>query len=210
VWLTLTLLLPSQYQKFVFGLDKTIVPICLSVYNPWPYEHYTISSSAQFNLMWYMFSPFIIMKHALLKPQIKRPAEKAQDFSLRVQCMTAAHLGLSVIKMNWKQKDRLAQALGFMPYNEHEWSRRESLDVFREALFKRQVVIRDGKAVHKKDLEGGTVTMTEENGVFLAKEYANRMARGGVSEGEEDEEATSEPVVQEGSSLPGEPVPTAK
>ena len=142
--------------------------------------------------------------------QIKRPAEKAQDFSLRVQCMTAAHLGLSVIKMNWKQKDRLAQALGFMPYNEHEWSRRESLDVFREALFKRQVVIRDGKAVHKKDLEGGTVTMTEENGVFLAKEYANRMARGGVSEGEEDEEATSEPVVQEGSSLPGEPVPTAK
>jgi hypothetical protein len=88
--------------------------------------------------------------------------------------MTAAHLGLSVIKMNWKQKDRLAQALGFMPYNEHEWSRRESLDDFREALFKRQVVIRDGHAVRKGVHESTDFKRTEEDGVFLAKECVRR------------------------------------
>jgi len=164
-----------QYQKFVFGLDKVIVPLCLSVYNPWPYEHYTLSAGASTHLMWYMFSPFIIMRHALLEPQKRRPNEKPQDFALRVQCMTAAHLGLSVIKMNWKQKDRLSQALGFMPYNAHEWSRRESLDTFREALFKRQVIIRDGHAVNKNDITPDG--KTEEDGVFLAKEYAYRKSQ---------------------------------
>merc|ERR1719178_300580 len=148
--------------------------MCLSVWNPWPFEHYTLSSGATQHLCWYLFSPGIIMKHALLEPQKRRASEKPQDFALRVQCMTAAHLGLSVIKMNWKQKDRLAQALGFMPYNEHEWSRRESLDDFREALFKRQVVIRDGHAVRKGVHESTDFKRTEEDGVFLAKDFAFR------------------------------------
>lgn len=64
--------------------------------------------------------------------------------------MTAAHLGLGVIKMNWKQKDRLAQALGFVPYDANYWSRRESMDNFKEALFNRQVVLKDGIAYSTK------------------------------------------------------------
>mmetsp|Transcript_14462 Transcript_14462/g.26717 ORF Transcript_14462/g.26717 Transcript_14462/m.26717 type:complete len:589 (+) Transcript_14462:258-2024(+) len=139
-----------QYQQFVFSLDKVIVPMCLSVYNPWPYEHYTLSAGAKHHLMWYLFSPFIIFKHALLAPQKIRVGEKPRDFALRVQCMTAAHLGLGVIKMNWKQKDRLAQALGFVPYDANYWSRRESMDNFKEALFNRQVVLKDGIAYSTK------------------------------------------------------------
>ena len=61
--------------------------------------------------------------------------------------MTAAHLGLGVIKMNWKQKDRLSQALGFMEYNENYWSRKGSMDNFRKALYERKVILRDGEAI---------------------------------------------------------------
>jgi len=143
-----------QYQKFVFSLDKVIVPTCLSVYNPWPYEHYTLTSGAVQHLCWYLFSPFIIFKQALLPPQKIRKDEKPTEFALRVQCMTAAHLGLGVIKMNWKQKDRLSQALGFMDYNENYWSRRESMDNFREALYQRKVVLRDGEAFSTGERSG--------------------------------------------------------
>ncbi|GMI23656.1 hypothetical protein TrRE_jg6431, partial [Triparma retinervis] len=136
-----------QYQKFVFSLDKVIVPVCLSVNNPWPYEHYTLVGKAQSHLLWYLFSPYITFKHALLPPQKRRPNEKPHEFALRVQSLTAAHLQLGVIKMNWKQKDRLQQALGFAPYNEGLWSRRKSMDQFRENLFKRQVILKDGAAV---------------------------------------------------------------
>ncbi|GMH79771.1 hypothetical protein TL16_g08269 [Triparma laevis f. inornata] len=139
-----------QYQQFVFSLDKVIVPMCLSVYNPWPYEHYTLNASAKHHLLWYLFSPFMIFKHALLPPQKIRHGEKPRDFALRVQCMTAAHLGLGVIKMNWKQKDRLQQALGFIPYDENYWSRRESMDNFKDALFNRQIILKDGVAYNTK------------------------------------------------------------
>ena len=122
--------------------------------------------------------------------------EKPHEFALRVQCMTAAHLGLGVINMNWKEKDRLQQALGFVPYNEALWSRRKSMDIFRENLFKRQVVLKDGHAVvgdkkvmpisadeEEEEMEEGTKCAhgssknvikpnydeNEKNGVFLAK-----------------------------------------
>jgi hypothetical protein len=72
---------PPRYQKFVFGLDKVIVPMCLSVWNPWPFEHYTLSSGAAQHLCWYLFSPGIIMKHALLEPQKRRASEKPQGAS---------------------------------------------------------------------------------------------------------------------------------
>ena len=114
-----------QYQKYVFSLGKVVVPVCLTMYNPWPFEQYTLPGHAIDHLLWYMFSPFVVMKHAVLKPQRCRVDEDPAEFAMRVQCMTAAHLGLGVLKANWKQKDRLAQALGFMPYNEIEWSRRE-------------------------------------------------------------------------------------
>ena len=160
------------------------MPVCASVYNPWPYEHYTLGGSIEAHIAWYLFCPFLQFKHSILPPQKIRQDEKATDFSLRVQVrrtihgrreapiclgersetgppasplfvrckncsfigdsqgvvwprstsdlllhstiqtMTAAHLGLGVIKMNWKQKDRLSQALGFSNYNENYWSRR--------------------------------------------------------------------------------------
>ena len=28
------------YQKYVFSLGKTIVPVAMTIWNPWPYEHY--------------------------------------------------------------------------------------------------------------------------------------------------------------------------
>ena len=190
-----------QYQKFVFSLDKVIVPVCLSVNNPWPYEHYTLVGKAQAHLLWYLFSPYIVFKHALLPPQKRRPNEKPHEFALRVQSLTAAHLQLGVIKMNWKQKDRLQQALGFSPYNESLWSRRKSMDKFRENLFKRQVVLKDGAAVTLNsnskgskrvqpvnetggeegvvDEEGDESAVpdydeNEKDGIFLAREYAAR------------------------------------
>ena len=163
-----------QYQKFVFGLGKVIVPVCLSIYNPWPYEHYTLTAGAKTHLLWYLFSPFVIFKHTLLKPQKLRPNEKPEEFSQRVQIMTAAHLNLGVIKMNWKQKERLSQALGFIPFQEEFWSRRRSMIKFRENLFRRQVILKDGGAV--VDIESGQAAMEEEEkaAVFLAKEVAMR------------------------------------
>ena len=64
-----------QYQKFVFSLDKVIVPMCLSINNPWPYEHYTLVGHAQDHLLWYLFSPWVTFKHALLPPQKRREGE---------------------------------------------------------------------------------------------------------------------------------------
>jgi hypothetical protein len=189
-----------QYQKFVFGLDKVVVPVCLSIYNPWPFEHYVLGSKVESHLMWIMFSPFVIMRHALLEPQKKGKDEAVRDFALRVQCMTAAHLQLGVIKMNWKQKDRLSQALGFNSYSENMWSRRESMEEFKKSLFDRQVVLRDGVAFDQrtdvemtkqddlKVIEEGErrgsmfqhntnmMCMNEQakEAAFLAREYANR------------------------------------
>ena len=192
-----------QYQRFVFGLDKIVVPMCLSLFNPWPYEHYTLSSGAAQHLLWYMFSPFVIMNHAILPPQKLEVGESHGNFALRVQCMTAAHLGLGVIKMNWKQKDRLGQALGFAPYSENIWSRRESMDEFRAALFARRLVLRDGVTVtksqiekertlkeSKKGIDGAKATLSSlvtpkkpltdisDEGAYLAKDYAARHNKG--------------------------------
>jgi len=81
------------------------------------------------------------MKHAILPPEKIKKDESPTFFAMRIQAMTAAHLGVGVIKLNWKQKDRLAQALGFQEYNEHLWSRKKSMDDFRRAVYNNSLVV---------------------------------------------------------------------
>lgn len=192
-----------QYQKFVFGLNKVIVPVCLQFVNPWPFEHYCLSTGAANHLMWYMFSPFVIMKHAILPPQKIRKDESPAFFALRIQAMTAAHLGLGVIRLNWKQKDRLAQAMGFQPYSENFWSRRESMDDFKKAVYDNALVVQGDKIVktasrkeeersEKTSFHGrinrfGSVVKRravaqQKEAAFMAKEFAAKHNNGRDSE----------------------------
>jgi len=185
-----------QYQKFVFGLNKVIVPVCLQFVNPWPFEHYTLNTGAATHLAWYMFSPGVIMKHAILPPQKIKKGEDPTFFALRIQCMTAAHLGLGVIKLNWKQKERLAQALGFQPYNPGFWSRRESMDDFRKAVYSNALVVSGDEIVKTESrtkrgsmsfnklsntMRKKHVKVMQTEAAFLAKEFA-------VKHNERDEE----------------------
>lgn len=129
-----------QYQQHVFSLGVPIVPLCLRIWNPWPFHVYATGLGSVDHLLWFLFLPFVVVSHTALPPVTIRPNETPAKFATRVQLMTAKNLKVGMTALNLKDKYRFMQAVGQDKHDPRAWSK-EQCDKAAETIAKRGYVI---------------------------------------------------------------------
>jgi 1-acyl-sn-glycerol-3-phosphate acyltransferase len=100
-----------MYHRFVFGLDCAIVPMAISMSDPWPVNHDYIGSTWFRNFFWFLFVPFHVFDITFLPSQRRQENETPEEFAMRVQKLTSAHLKIEATKYSYSEKKELVKRL---------------------------------------------------------------------------------------------------
>jgi hypothetical protein len=100
------------YQKFLFSLEKPILPVALRAWVPLiPVEPGVLGTSVLREVLWLFFYPVLVFDVKFLEPQTKRPGEGDVEFAKRVQEMTAKELQICATDYTYKDALQLRSRL---------------------------------------------------------------------------------------------------
>ncbi|EGC28339.1 hypothetical protein DICPUDRAFT_160307 [Dictyostelium purpureum] len=100
-----------MFQKFVFGLGHSVLPIAMKLENTWPVHVDYINSSWFKNFFWWMLIPYHTFSLEFLPPVSINSNETDSDFASRVQNIIANHLNIEATPYFYSQKKELAKKL---------------------------------------------------------------------------------------------------
>jgi len=96
-----------MYHRFVFSLDCMIIPLAISLQDPWPVEHDYLGSTWARNFIWFLIVPFHIFDMTFLPPQKRNEGETAEEFAVRVQKLTCGFLNIEPTHCSYSEKKEL-------------------------------------------------------------------------------------------------------
>jgi len=100
-----------MYHRFVFSLDCAVVPVAISLNDPWPVYHDYIGSSWAKNFFWFLLVPFHVFDISFLPVQKRYESETPEEFAVRVQKVTSNYVGIEATNFSYSQKKELAKSL---------------------------------------------------------------------------------------------------
>jgi len=100
-----------MYHRFVFSLDVAIVPLAITLKNPWPVEIDYLGSTWFRNFVWFLLVPFHVFEYHYLPVQKRNEGETAEEFALRVQQLTCDYLRIQPTQHSYGQKKELGKLL---------------------------------------------------------------------------------------------------
>lgn len=93
-----------MYHRFVFSLDCVIIPLAISLKNPWPVTHDYLGSTWARNFFWFLTVPFHVYEYTFLPAQTRNEDETQEEFAYRIQKMTSDYVKLETT--GWKYSDK--------------------------------------------------------------------------------------------------------